>query len=95
MLPDPSWQAKTAQAFAVSAVAIDGENRLVRCPQGEASVSWVESPKAHGHEIVHIMFGRKACVACPVRGQCPKSAAGPRTLTLSAQPYHEALQQAR
>ena len=93
--PDPSWQAKTAQAFAVSAFAIDWENRVVRCPQGEASVSWMESRNAHGHEIVHVMFERKARAACPVRGQCTKSVAGPRTLTLSAQPCHEALQQAR
>ncbi len=95
VLPDASWQAKTPHAFAASAFAIEWGKRVVRCPQGEASVSWVESRNAHGHEIVHIMFGRKACAVCPVRGQCTKSVAGPRTLTLSAQPCHEALQRAR
>jgi transposase len=44
---------------------------------------------------VHIWFDRKICAACPVRAHCTKSVAGPRTLRLSAQAQHEALQHAR
>jgi transposase len=95
VLPDPSWQTKTAGAFGVAAFAIDWENRTAHCPQGAASVSWVEGHNAQGHDIVQILFERKICAACPVRAQCTRSAAGPRTLRLSAQPQHEALQRAR
>jgi transposase len=95
VLPNPSWQTKTNGAFGVAAFAIDWENRMAHCPQGSASVSWLEGQNAHGHDTVHIWFDRKTCVACPARANCTKSVAGPRTLRLSAQPQHEALQRAR
>jgi len=94
-MPDPSWQSKTPNGFDISTFTIDWGKKVVRCPQGETRASWVEGRNAHGHEIVHVMFKQKACVACPVRSHCTKSAAGARTLTLSALPNHEALQQAR
>ena len=43
VLPDPSWQSKTADAFDVSTFAVDWENRVACCPQGQTSVSGVES----------------------------------------------------
>jgi transposase len=95
VLPDPSWQTKTTGAFGVAAFTIDWENKLARCPQGKVSASWVEGHNAQGHDIVQILFERKTCAACPARAQCTRSASGPRTLRLSAQPQHEALQQAR
>jgi transposase len=58
-------------------------------------VSWLEGHNAQGHDIVQILFDRKTCAACPVRAQCTRSAASPRTLRLSAQAQHEALQRAR
>jgi transposase len=95
VLPDPSWQAKTAGAFGTAAFIIDWENRIAHCPQGSVSVSWLEGQNAHGHDTVHIWFDRKICAACPARAHCTRSVAGPRTLRLSAQPQHEALQRAR
>jgi transposase len=95
VLPDPSWQTKTAGAFGVAAFTIDWANRTAQCPQGATSVSWVEGHNAQGHDIVQILFARKTCAACPARAHCTRSATGPRTLRLSAQPQHEALQRAR
>ena len=95
MLPDPSWQARARNGFDISTFAIDWESKLVRCPEGKASTSWVEGRNAHGHENVHVTFRSKDCGECRVRGQCTKSRAGARTLTISARPYHEALQEAR
>ena len=95
VLPDPSWQSKTTGAFSNVAFMIDWKNRIAYCPQGAVSASWVEGQNAHGHDIVQILFERRTCAACPVRAHCTKSAAGPRTLRLSAQPQHEALQRAR
>jgi transposase len=95
VLPDPSWQSKTTGAFGNAAFMIDWEKRTVCCPQGAASVSWVDGKNAHGHDNVQILFERKTCALCPVRPHCTRSATGPRTLRLSAQPQHEALQQAR
>jgi transposase len=95
VLPDPSWQSKTTGAFGNAAFTIDWEKRTARRPQGAASVSWVEGQNAHGHDIVQILFARKTCAVCPVRAHCTRSVAGPRTLRLSAQPQHEALQRAR
>jgi transposase len=95
VLPDPSWQTKTTGAFGVAAFTIDWDNKRARCPQGNVSASWVEGHNAQGHDRVQILFERKTCAACPARAQCTRSASGPRTLRLSAQPQHEALQQAR
>jgi transposase len=95
VLPDPSWQTKTAGAFGVAAFTIDWENRTAHCPQGATSISWLEGHNAQGHDTVQILFERKTCAGCPVRAQCTRSAAGPRTLRLSAQAQHEALQRAR
>jgi hypothetical protein len=95
MLPDPSWQARAKNGFDISRFAIDWESKLVRCPEGKASTSWVEGRNAHGHENVHVTFRSNECAECRVRGQCTKSRYGPRTLTISGRPYHEALQQAR
>lgn len=95
VLPDPSWQSKTTGAFGTAAFTIDWENRTARCPQGTVSVLWVEGKNAHGHDNVQILFERKTCVICPARPCCTRSAMGPRTLRLSAQPQHEALQRAR
>jgi transposase len=95
VLPDPSWQAKTSDAFDTAAFTIDWENKRAQCPQGKVSVSWVEGQNAHGHDTVQILFERKTCAACPARAHCTRSVAGPRTLRLSAQPQHEALQRAR
>jgi transposase len=95
VLPDPSWQSKTTGAFGTAAFTIDWEKRTAHCPQGATSVSWVEGKNAHGHDNVQILFERKTCAACPARAHCTRSAAGPRTLRLSAQPQHEALQRAR
>ena len=95
VLPDPSWQSKTIGAFGNATFTLDWEKRTARCPQGAGSVSWVEGKNAHGHDIVQILFERKTCAVCPVRPHCTKAATGPRTLRLSAQPQHEALQRAR
>jgi transposase len=95
VLPDPSWQTKTAGAFGVAAFTIDWENRTAHCPQGATSTAWVEGHNAQGQETVQILCERKVCAACPARAQCTRSATGPRTLRLSAQPQHEALQRAR
>jgi transposase len=95
VLPDPSGQAQTAGAFGTAAFTIAWENRTARCPQGSASVSWVEGQNVHGHDMVQIWFERKTCAVCPVRAHCTKAVTGPRTLRLSAPPQHEALQRAR
>jgi transposase len=95
VLPDPSWRTKTNGAFGVAAFTIDWENRTAHCPQGATSVSWLEGHNAQGHDIVQILFDRQTCAACPARAHCTRSVAGPRTLRLSAQPQHEALQRAR
>jgi transposase len=94
-LADSSWQAKQADGFSLSTFNIDWEQKVMTCPQGETSQYWNEGHNAHGHDIIHVMFKRQACLACSERQRCTKSAADPRTLTIGARPYHEALQQAR
>ncbi len=66
MLPDPSWQARAKNGFDISTFAIDWESKLVRCPEGKASTSWVEGKNAHGHENVHVTFRGKDCAECRV-----------------------------
>jgi transposase len=95
VMQDPSWQAKVGKGFDISAFRIDWEQKQATCPQGKTSASWKESRAEYGMEIVYIQFHQKDCAVCPVREDCTQTKSKRRTITVNAQPYHEALQAAR
>src|SRR2546423_12890124 len=47
------------------------------------------------HEVIHIKFAAKECLACPVRSFCTHAAQEPRSIMIRAEPTYQILQQTR
>jgi transposase len=92
---DTSWQAQAAQGFGTADFEIDWQAHTAHCPQGHQSVLWMPRQDRNEHEVIHIKFAAKECLACPVRSQCTHAAKEPRSIMIRAQPTYEVLQQAR
>lgn len=97
VLPDTSWQARSAQGFDVACFAIDWVAQTVTCPQGHQSCRWTPTrdKPPEGQALIAIQFDPAHCAACPVRARCTQATTGPRTMKLRPQLQHEALQAAR
>ena len=67
---DPSWQARTPGALHVEQFRIDWQHQRVTCPQGQQSHAWYLNQDAKAESIVHILFPKQICQACPVRETC-------------------------
>jgi transposase len=93
--PDTSWQTQAAMGFAVADFPIDWQAKTAQCPQGHQSYQWMSRIDRHHHEVIHIKFDPKDCLACPVRSLCTHSAKEPRSLMIRTQQAHQALQHAR
>jgi transposase len=93
--PDNSWQAQAAQGFGTADFEIDWQAHTARCPQGHQSVLWMPRQDRNEHEVIHIKFAAKECLACPVRSQCTHAVKEPRSIMIRAQPTYEVLQRAR
>jgi transposase len=92
---DPSWQARAGEGFDKSQFRIDWDKQVVTCPAGKQSLSWLPNTYPKNGCIWEARFARKDCTPCHLRVQCTKAKLEPRIIGLQAQPYHEALQQAR
>jgi transposase len=93
---DPSWQAHTPGAFAVSQFHIDWDHQVVTCPQGEQSIAWQRGKDAKGESVVRVWFAQPTCQACPLRAQCTKAQATGRSMTLRfPRERHDMVQAAR
>lgn len=92
---ETTWQAQAGDGFATAAFSVDWEARTATCPQGQASVQWMERADRHHHPVVHIRFARAACRDCPARAHCTHSATEPRSLMLRGRDHYDALQAAR
>jgi transposase len=93
---DPSWQARTEDAFDVSCFEIAWAQERVTCPQGQQSVAWHLSRDAKGESVVQILFDKATCQACAVRARYTRGQHGGRSLTLRyPAERHKLLQAAR
>lgn len=92
---DYHWQARAGQGFATADFALDWAARQATCPQGHTSVKWSDTHDTRAHPIINIRFARTACLRCPCRPQCTRSADGPRELTIRPGAQYRALQAAR
>jgi transposase len=93
--PDRSWQARSEDGFGAAQFVIDWEQQRVTCPQGEASVLWLERQDRHGNNAIQVRFAKAICAKCPVRARCVKSETEPRILQVRDRDHYEALQAAR
>jgi transposase len=92
---DHQWQAKAGTGFDISHFRIDWEAHTVTCPRSHLSVRWCQTETARGRTMIHVDFAATDCTPCPVREQCTRAKALPRSLTLQPRAEHEAIQAAR
>jgi transposase len=92
---DPSWQAREGKGFDKSAFLIDWERRVVTCPAGKHSLSWLPNTYPKNGMVFEARFARKDCTPCPLRAQCTKAKREPRIIGLQAREHYEALHAAR
>jgi transposase len=92
---DPSWQARAGAGFDKGSFVVDWEHRVVTCPAGKRSMSWLPSTYPQKGVTFEARFARKDCTPCPLRSRCTKAKVEPRIIGLQTRQQHEALQAAR
>jgi transposase len=92
---DPSWQSRDKAGFDKSAFVIDWEAKVVTCPTGKQSISWLPNTYPANGTAFEARFARRDCTPCPSRSQCTRSKREPRIIGLQTREYHEALQTMR
>jgi transposase len=92
---DPSWQARAAEGFEHSQFRVDWDRRVVTCPQGKESFSFLPSTSLKNGRAWEARFSREDCTPCPYRSQCTRAKKEPRIIGLLARDQYEALQAAR
>jgi transposase len=91
---DPSWQARAGTGFDKSQFLVDWDRKVVTCPMGKQSISWLPNTYKNGMTW-EVRFARKDCTPCPHRTQCTRAKKEPRLLGLQEHEQYEALQAAR
>jgi transposase len=90
---DYRWQARAGEGFAAENFIVDWQLHQTTCPTGRKSISWTPALDARKQEVIKIKFSQKDCIPCLSRSKCTHAQKHPRrTITLRAQPQHEALQ---
>jgi len=92
---DPSWQACVEGGLTKAASRVDWERRVVTCPAGHESISWLPNTWPKNGMIWEARFARRDCTPCPLRPRCTRAKREPRNIGLQAREHFEALQGAR
>jgi transposase len=91
---DPSWQAREG-GLTKAAFGVDWDRRVVTCPAGHESISWLPSAYTKNGMLFEARFARRDCFPCSLRPHCTRGKREPRTIGLQAREHFEALQDAR
>jgi transposase len=92
---DPSWQSRDKAGFDKGAFAIDWEAKVVTCPAGKQSISWLPKTNSASGVDFEARFSGRDCTPCSSRSQCTRSKQEPRIISLQTRDLHEALQTMR
>ncbi|MBS1807391.1 MAG: transposase [Acidobacteria bacterium] len=92
---DPSWQARTSPAFAKAQFQVDWERKVVTCPAGKESRSWLPNSYRENGVVWQARFANADCTPCTHRAQCTHAKVEPRLIGLQERPQEEALQKRR
>src|SRR5712691_382474 len=92
---DPSWQARAGTGFDKGQFLVDWEQKVVTCPMGQQSISWLPNTYPQNGMMWEARFARKDCTPCLHRAQCTRAKQEPRLVGLQAQEHYEALHAAR
>jgi hypothetical protein len=89
---DSGWQARAGEGFDKGRFAVDRDRRVVTCPAGEQSISWLPHTDRRSGMALEARFARADCTPCPSRARCTRSTQEPRIIGLLPRAQHEALQ---
>ena len=92
---DPSWQARSGVGLTKAEFLVDWERRVVTCPAGKQTISWLPHTYPKTGMTWEARFARKDCTPCPLRSRCTKAKLEPRIIGLQSREHYEALQTAR
>jgi transposase len=92
---DTGWQARVEGGLTKAAFRVDWERRVVTCPAGNQSISWLPNTWPENGMVFEVRFARRDCTPCALRPLCTRAEREPRILGLQAREQFEALQGAR
>ena len=92
---DPSWQARVEGGLAKAVFRVDWDRRVVTCPAGKRSISWLPNTWPGNGMVFEVRFARRDCTPCALRPLCTRAKREPRIIGLQAREQFEALQGAR
>jgi transposase len=92
---DTGWQARVAGGLTKAAFRVDWERRVVTCPAGKQSISWLPNTWPGNGMAFEVRFARRDCTPCALRPLCTRAEREPRIIGLQAREHFEALQGAR
>jgi transposase len=92
---DPGWQARAKNGFDKSRFPVDWDQRVVTCPEGKKSISFLPNTYPKNGMAFEARFASKDCTPCPSRSLCTRSRTEPRIIGLQPREQYEALQYAR
>ncbi len=92
---DPGWQARADTGFDKSQFLVDWDRRVVTCPAGRQSISWLKNSYPKNGVVWEARFSRQDSTPCPFRAQCTHAKVEPRIIGLQTRGQHEVLQAAR
>ncbi len=79
--------------------AVDWDRKVVTCPAGKESVSWLPSTSTQNATqngmVFEARFATRDCFSCPLRPRCTRAKREPRIIGMQAREHFEALQGAR
>ena len=62
---DPSWQARLDDGRTKAAFAVDWDRKVVTCPAGKKSISWLPSTYTKNGMVFEARFATRDCFPCP------------------------------
>ena len=92
---DPSWQARLDDGLTKAAFGVDWERKVVTCPAGKQSISWLPNTWPKNGMVFEARFATQDCFPCPLCPRCTRGKREPRIIGLQAREHFEALQGAR
>jgi hypothetical protein len=77
--------------FDKSLFLVDWEAKVVTCPAGKKSISWLPNTYPANGTAFEARFARLDCTPCSSCSRCTRSKQEPRILGLQTREHHEAL----
>ena len=92
---DTSWQAHVEGGLTKAAFQVDWERKVITCPAGKESISWLPNTWPESGMTFEVRFARRDCTPCALRPRCTRAKREPRIIGLQEREHFEALQGAR